>query len=61
MSISISVQAKDFDLGAEYDRLRSIGDGLGAIVTFTGLVRDFESRPEEPQYSRKLTTLTLQH
>ena len=49
MSISISVQAKDFDLGAEYDRLRSIGDGLGAIVTFTGLVRDFESRPEEPR------------
>jgi molybdopterin synthase catalytic subunit len=61
MGIAIRVQANDFNLGAEYDQLRSIIDGLGAIVTFTGLVRDFESYPEDPQCSRKLTTLTLQH
>ena len=36
----ILIQTEDFDVGAEYDRLRRCG-GSGAIVTFTGLVRDF--------------------
>ena len=61
MGVVISVQTEDFDLSAEYERLRSIGDGVGAIVTFTGLVRDFESTLDQPNYSKKLTTLTLQH
>lgn len=37
----ISLQQEDFDLGAEYQWLRQGGTGDGAIVTFTGLVRDF--------------------
>jgi len=38
----ISVQTKDFDVGKEYLALRNAqNQGTGAIVTFTGLVRDF--------------------
>lgn len=37
----ISVQAEDFDLGAEYRRLCADAPGAGAVVTFCGLVRDF--------------------
>jgi len=37
----ISVQEEDFDHGAEYTALRDNADSDGAIVTFTGLVRDF--------------------
>ncbi|EMP54108.1 molybdenum cofactor biosynthesis protein E [Marinobacter santoriniensis NKSG1] len=36
----ISVQTDDFDPSAEYQSLRDSGSGTGAIVTFTGLVRD---------------------
>ncbi len=36
----ISVQTGDFDSAAEYAALRESGPGTGAIVTFTGLVRD---------------------
>ncbi len=39
----ISVQTNDFDLGHEYQMLRQDADGDGAIVTFTGLVRDFNN------------------
>ncbi|WP_438864302.1 molybdopterin synthase catalytic subunit MoaE [Neptunicella sp.] len=35
----ISIQTEDFDVGTEYQQLRSHNDG--AIVTFSGLVRDF--------------------
>ena len=35
----ISVQQQDFDVGHEYQQLRE--QGQGAIVTFVGLVRDF--------------------
>ncbi len=37
----ISVQIEDFDHCAEYKALRENADSDGAIVTFTGLVRDF--------------------
>ena len=36
----ISIQTDDFDAGAEYEALRGTGPGTGAIVTFSGLVRD---------------------
>jgi molybdopterin synthase catalytic subunit len=36
----ISIQTHDFDTAAEYEALRSSDSGTGAIVTFTGLVRD---------------------
>ncbi|WP_370583983.1 molybdopterin synthase catalytic subunit MoaE [Motiliproteus sp. SC1-56] len=38
--ISIRVQPEDFDLNQHYQALRGKGNGVGAIVTFTGLVRD---------------------
>jgi molybdopterin synthase catalytic subunit len=37
----ISVQTQDFNLGHEYEILKQDAGGDGAIVTFTGLVRDF--------------------
>lgn len=37
----ISVQEADFDHCKEYEALRNEADGDGAVVTFTGLVRDF--------------------
>ena len=36
----ISVQAEDFDLATEYQKLRESSHSDGAIVTFVGLVRD---------------------
>ncbi|MHA1164457.1 MAG: molybdopterin synthase catalytic subunit MoaE [Alphaproteobacteria bacterium] len=36
----IRVQQKDFDIGAEIERLRAGRTDIGAIVTFTGTVRD---------------------
>ncbi len=38
--MSISVQTKDFDLGAEVATLRAGKPGIGAIVSFVGTVRD---------------------
>ena len=43
----ISIQADDFDLAREYQRLRECSGNAGAIVTFCGLVRDFQ--PGDPQ------------
>ena len=37
--MAVKVQAEDFDLAAE---LAGFGHGAGAVVTFTGLVRDTE-------------------
>ncbi|WP_395344483.1 molybdopterin synthase catalytic subunit MoaE [Ningiella sp. W23] len=37
----ISVQEEDFDHCNEYQALRDNADSDGAVVTFTGLVRDF--------------------
>lgn len=39
----IRVQHEDFDHGQQYQALRENADSDGAIVTFTGLVRDFNS------------------
>lgn len=40
--MSIRIQTEDFDHGAEYQKLRDRGCQTGAIVTFCGLVRDFD-------------------
>lgn len=53
----IRIQEDDFDMAAEYRRLR--GSGVGAIVTFTGLVRDFDQWGESG--SPPVETLHLQH
>ncbi len=39
----ISIQQHDFDHAEEYQSLRDNADSDGAIVTFTGLVRDFNN------------------
>ncbi|WP_438863326.1 molybdopterin synthase catalytic subunit MoaE [Neptunicella sp.] len=36
----ISIQIADFDVGGEYQALKKAADGDGAIVIFTGVVRD---------------------
>ena len=41
--MSISIQEQDFDHAEEYQRLRAQAPEIGAIVTFCGLVRDFDN------------------
>ncbi|MEQ9258466.1 MAG: molybdenum cofactor biosynthesis protein MoaE [Roseovarius sp.] len=40
--MEIRVQAEPFDLGAEAARFAARQRGMGAVVTFTGIVRDME-------------------
>ena len=42
MSTRIRIQQQDFDLAEEYQLLRQSDSAVGAVVTFSGLVRDFE-------------------
>ncbi|MEI6897340.1 MAG: molybdopterin synthase catalytic subunit MoaE [Psychromonas sp.] len=49
----INVQSEDFNQQTEYERLRKTSD-TGAIVTFTGLVRDIN-------HGEKISALTLEH
>lgn len=53
----ISVQPEDFDLAAEYRQLRQQAGDAGAIVTFTGLVREVYERGAD----EAIETLTLEH
>jgi molybdopterin synthase catalytic subunit len=39
----ISIQQEDFDLSREVDTLRAVSGETGAIVTFTGMVRDLSA------------------
>jgi len=50
----ISVQTEDFDHGLEYNALRESADSDGAIVTFTGLVRDFN-------IERSVSNIVIEH
>jgi molybdopterin synthase catalytic subunit len=43
--MTVRVQREDFDTAAELDRLGAAGSHIGAVVSFTGLVRDFADRP----------------
>jgi len=49
----IRVQTGDFDIAAEVERLRAGRTDIGAIVTFTGTVRD--AKPE------RISAMTLEH
>ena len=51
---SIRIQTHDFDLAQEYQQLRELSSTVGAVVTFTGLVRDF-------QFDSSIDSLSLQH
>ena len=50
----ISVQAEDFDISAEINRLKEGRTDLGAIATFSGLVRDIHGE-------KKIEKMTLEH
>ncbi|WP_136063932.1 molybdopterin synthase catalytic subunit MoaE [Modicisalibacter radicis] len=50
----IRVQQERFDAGVEQAALVAQRNDIGAVVCFTGLVRDFNERPD-------VTALTLEH
>ena len=50
----ISVQEQDFDIAEEINSLRATRTDLGAITTFTGLVRDIHG-------DKKISKMTLEH
>ncbi|AQS41584.1 MAG: MoaE protein [Candidatus Tokpelaia hoelldobleri] len=39
-ALRLSIQAEDFDLQAEQDKITATGHDIGAVVAFTGLCRD---------------------
>ena len=56
-SEQISIQREDFDLAMEYEKLRvEIGNEVGAIVSFTGIVREqlLSEKTEERTVSLRL-------
>jgi molybdopterin synthase catalytic subunit len=53
-SIDVRVQREDFSLQAESDALRALSSNTGAVVTFSGLVRDLHE-------GVKVRALTLEH
>lgn len=50
----ILVQFEDFDVGNEYEYLRKTSESDGAIVSFTGLVREFSE-------NGNLESMSLEH
>lgn len=54
MTLFIEVSTQDFDMASEYQALIQDNPSDGAVVTFTGLVRDFNQ-------GQSVTGLTLEH
>ena len=54
MDISVRVQQEDFDLRDETERLRSASLDVGAVVTFSGLVRSHQD-------GQAIKALVLEH
>lgn len=52
--MSVSIQTADFDLGAELAALRRASTDAGALVSFTGLVRDMS-------VAGKVENIVLEH
>jgi len=66
MTSRIRIQQQDFDLAEEYELLRQTDSAVGAVVTFSGLVRDFEVEAdvgvEDVTCAKKsIDSLNLQH
>lgn len=55
--INVRIQAEDFSLDEEYQQLRQ--QGQGAIVTFTGIVRDYCQVTGQPEQS--VSGIFLEH
>ena len=54
----ISIQNQEFSLGDEYDAIRARAGDVGAIVTFTGLVREIYG---DDSTAGTVQSLTLEH
>lgn len=52
--LKVSVQIADFSIEKEYDLIKGSGQGQGAVVTFSGLVRD-------NNLGKEVTGLFLEH
>ena len=62
MTDRIRIQEQDFDLAEEYQLLRQTDSAVGAVVTFSGLVRDFEVSAEGAgSVMNSIDSLSLQH
>jgi molybdopterin synthase catalytic subunit len=62
MADRIRIQEQDFDLAEEYQLLRQTDSAVGAVVTFSGLVRDFEVGAEgADSVVNSIDSLSLQH
>lgn len=58
----IHIQTQDFDLNHEYQALRADAPTIGAIVTFTGLVRDFnQAEVAHAHHHKDVEGLFLEH
>lgn len=57
----INVQTEDFSLDSEYAALRNDSADAGAIVTFTGLVREMIKADDAKQNPTPLQAMELEH
>lgn len=57
----ISVQTEDFSLEQEYQKLRTEAGDVGAIVTFTGIVRELYDGSGDKSRAAKTDRLYLEH
>lgn len=57
--MTVRVQREDFDTAAELDRMTADQTKIGAVVTFTGLVRDFAETPAVA--AGAIQRMTLEH
>ena len=58
---TVSVQTEDFDIGAEYAELRRLAANVGAVTTFTGLVREFYHADTSDETENRVLSLYLEH
>ena len=58
MKLSISIQTDDFHHNDEYQTLRTDAPSIGAIVTFCGLVREFDDGLGEALFLEHFTGMT---
>ena len=59
--MTVRVQREDFDTAAELERMTAGQTQIGAVVTFTGLVRDFaDARSDTQRDTRGVQRMTLE-
>ena len=57
--MSVRVQVEDFSLQREYDEVLAEASDAGAVVTFTGLVREFHQNGDSAVSYTHLTLPTI--